>query len=82
MRQEESHLLEYCEEVRCLMLNLSAGRVDFDEFITEKHRRDVEFGIHEEGVLGLLAEVQKEIKHLEVRLDVCSIFVWCRGACC
>jgi hypothetical protein len=66
LEEEDIDLLEYCEEVRCLMSSLATGRLAFDEFLSLKHKLDVHHGIHEEAVVDLVQDVRREIKYLEV----------------
>lgn len=51
--------MEYCEEVRSLVTSLINKNIEFDDFITEKHNLDIEYRIHDDGVIDLLDDISR-----------------------
>jgi hypothetical protein len=66
IKEEEYELLRYCEENRLLLNSLINHRIEFSEFIVQKHDLDIKYEIFDEEVVELINQIHKEAPFLKV----------------
>lgn len=67
VEEEDYDLLRYCEETRILLNALVCKRVDFSEFIAQKHDLDIKYEVFDEEVVMLINQIHQEAPFLKVR---------------